>query len=84
MTASSITLHLLYGPNSGYIVVFVVAIFLAIRSCFADVFIDESESPASEEEKREWGWKATKVTRPIMVGAFLIMAAFAVWKMWQP
>ncbi len=76
--------RLLHGPHSGYVFFFSVAIFLAIRSCFVDVFIDESESAPSEIARERHGLKATKITRPIMVTIFLLMAVFAVWKMWQP
>jgi hypothetical protein len=73
--------RLFHGPHSGYLIVFGVAVVLAIRSCFVDVFIDESESPPTEEARERWGLKANKVTRPLMVVAFALIAAFAAWKM---
>ncbi len=84
MSATSIAYRFFQGPHSGYIVVLVPALCLAVRSCFVDVFIDETDSPPSDAAREKWGLKATKVTRPIMVGVFLLIAAFAFWKMWQP
>ena len=72
------------GQRSGYILFVAVALFLAVRSCFVDVFIDESESSPSEYAREKQGLKATKITRPIMVLVFLLIAAFGVWKMYQP
>ena len=76
--------HFFDGRHAGYIVFLVTALFLAVRSCFVDVFIDESDSAPSDEATEARGWKATKVTRSIMVGVFLLMAGFAGWKMYQP
>ena len=76
--------RLFHGPHSGYVVMLAAGLFLAIRSCFVDVFIDESESAPSEVARERQGLKATKVTRPIMVIVFLLIAAFALWKMLQP
>ncbi|MDP9052015.1 MAG: hypothetical protein M3O31_15045 [Acidobacteriota bacterium] len=84
MSTSSIADRLLHGPHSGYIVLLIPAVILAIRSCFVDVFIGETESPPSEDAREKHGWKATKITRPIMVAEFGLMAAFAVWQMLQP
>jgi hypothetical protein len=70
--------------HPGYIVFIAVAVFCAVRACFVDVFIDESESAPSEFAREKRGLKATKITRPIMVIVFLLMAAFGVWKMFQP
>lgn len=70
--------------HPGYIVFVGVAVFLAVRACFVDVFMDESETPPSEYAREKRGLKATKVTRPIMIGVFVLMAAFGVWKMFQP
>jgi hypothetical protein len=67
-----------------YIVFVGVAAFCAVRACFVDVFIDESESAPSEFAREKRGLKATKVTRPIMIGVFVSLAAFGVWKMFQP
>jgi hypothetical protein len=76
--------HLIHGPHFFYAILFAVAIFNAIRSCFADVFFDGTESAPTDEALEKLGWKATKITRPIMVVVFLLIAAFAVWKVWQP
>jgi hypothetical protein len=84
MSISSVVGRLFYGPHRGYIFFFAAAIFNAVRSYFVDVFIDESESAPSEIARERHGLKATNVTRPIMVTIFLLAAAFAVWKMWQP
>lgn len=84
MSVSSVVDHIFHGPDSGYLFIFAIALFLAIRSCFVDVFIDESESAPSEIAREHSGLKATKVTRPIMVIVFLLVAAFAAWKIWQP
>jgi len=70
--------------HPGYIVFVGVAVFCAVRACFVDVFMDESESAPSEYASEKRGLKATKVTRPIMIGVFVLMAAFGVWKMFQP
>jgi hypothetical protein len=70
--------------HPGYIVFIAVAIFCAVRACFVDVFIDESESAPSEFAREKHGLKATKVTSPIMVLVFVLMGAFGVWKMVQP
>ncbi|OJV43327.1 MAG: hypothetical protein BGO25_08245 [Acidobacteriales bacterium 59-55] len=78
MSAPSIVDRLFHGPHSNYLIVLVVAVVLAIRLCFVDIFIDESESPPSEEARERWGLKATKVTRPLMVAAFVLIAAFAI------
>jgi len=75
---------LFHGPHSGYIVVFIAAIILAVRSCVVDVFIDETESPPTEEAREKHGWKATRITPPIMVTAFVLMAVFAGWEMLKP
>ena len=84
MSASSITYHLFHGPHSGYLVTLVGAVVIAIRSITSDVFIDESESGRSERSSAKWGIKATAITRPIMPVIALSIAAFALWKMWQP
>jgi hypothetical protein len=70
--------------HPGYMVFIGVAVFCAVRACFADVFIDESESAPSDYVEEKRGLKATKVTRPIMIGFFVLMAAFGIWKMFQP
>ena len=70
--------------HPGYIVFVGVAVFCTIRAWFVDVFMDESEAAPSEYARGKRGLKATKVTRPIMLGVFLLMAAFGVWKMFQP
>jgi hypothetical protein len=70
--------------HPGYIVFIGVALFCAIRACFVDVFIDESESSPSEFAREKRGWRATRVTRPIMVLVFALMAAVGVWKMLKP
>ena len=83
-TILSILDRLSSGPNSGYFVLLVAGIFCAANACIADYFVDESDSPPmSEADKEQYGLKATKVTRPIMVGIFLLVAGFATWKMWQ-
>ena len=83
-TILSILDRLTNGPNAGYFVMFVAGIFCAVSACFADYFVDESESvPMSEGDKEKYALKATKITRPIMVGLFLSIACFAIWKMWQ-
>jgi hypothetical protein len=84
MTLSSITFHLFHGPHSDYLLFLAVALFLAVRSWFVDNFIDESESAPSDVARESHGLKATKVTRPIMSMVFLLIAGFALWKMWQP
>lgn len=84
MSTSSIEFHLFHGPHSGYLLVLVGALGLAVYSCFVDIFIDESESAPSEEARQRWGIKATKTTRTMMVSLFLLIALFAIWKMWQP
>jgi hypothetical protein len=76
--------RLFHGPHFNYVFVLVPAIILAIRSCLVDVFIDETESPPTEDARERHGLKATKVTRPIMVSAFALIAAVAAWKMFQP
>lgn len=82
--STSIIFHLFRGPNSGYTPVLIVAIILTIRACYYDVFIDESESPPSKIATEKSGLKATKFTRPIMIIIPLLIAAFIVWKLWQP
>jgi len=84
MATSFITSHISKGHDWGWIVMFAFASFSAVRSCFADVFIDESESGVSEEERETHGLKATKTTRPIMVTLFTAIAAFSIWKIWHP
>ena len=84
MSDISIVNRLFHGPHSNYLFIAVIAIALAIQSCFADVFIDESESPPTEDARERWGGKATKVTRPLMVATFVLIAAFIVWKILQP
>jgi hypothetical protein len=76
----SIMLHLFRGPHSDYLVLLIVGIVLAIRATYYESFADESESGPSEE----YGLKATKITRPVMIIVSLSMAVFAIWKMWQP
>jgi hypothetical protein len=76
--------RIFHGQHSGYIPFVAVALFLAVSSCFAEVFIDESESAPSEYAREKWGLKATKITRPIMVVIFLLMASFGIWKIYQP
>ena len=70
--------------HPGYLIFAAIGVFNALRACFVDVFIDESESAPSQSAREQRGLKATKVTRPIMVGVFLLMAAFGIWKMFQP
>jgi hypothetical protein len=70
--------------HPAYIVFLGVAAFCAVRACFVDVFIDESESAPSEFAREKRGLKATKVTRPIMIGIFVLIAVFGVWRMFQP
>lgn len=70
--------------HPGYIVFVGVAVFCAVGACFVDVFIDESESAPSEFVREKRGLKATKVTRPIVVLVFALMAALGVWRMLQP
>jgi hypothetical protein len=82
--SNSIIIHLLYGPHSGFTIILIGAIILTVRAFYYDVFIDESESAPSEEATEKHGIKATKVTRPIMIGIPLLIAAFAIWKLWQP
>jgi hypothetical protein len=84
MSASSLINRLLNGPHTGYWIVLVGALALAVSACFTDIFIDESESAPTEESRQRWGLKATKVTRPLMVLAFVLIALFAVWNMLQP
>lgn len=77
--------RILNGPNSGYAVLVVGGLSLALYACFTDYFVDESESsPMSEEDKERYALKATKVTRPIMIVIFLPVAGFGMWKMFQP
>lgn len=84
MPTSSLISRLFNEANSGYFFLFAVGVFGAVRSCFVDVFSDESDTPLPEAERERYGLKATKVTRPLMVIAFLLIAGFAVWKMLQP
>ncbi len=79
-----IAYHLFYGPHHGYTLILVGAIILAIRASYYDVYIDESESPPSQIATEKRGIKATKFTRPIAIGVPLLIAAFAIWKLWQP
>lgn len=81
---SSLVASLWHIAHPGYIVFIGVAMFCAIWACFVDIFIDESESSPSEFAREKRGWKATKVTRPIMVLVFVLMAAVGVWKMLEP
>ena len=77
--------RMLFGPNSGFLVIAAIAFYLAISSLSADVFLDESESaPLSDEERQLHGLKATKVTRPLVFGGFLMMAIFCLWKASRP
>ena len=72
------------GHNSGYWVLLAFGLYMAIYACFADYFIDESDSsPMSEEDKQRYALKATKVTRPIVIVVALSIAGFGVWKMFQ-
>jgi hypothetical protein len=80
----SIIFHLFHGPHSGYTAILIVGILLSIQASFVDVFIDESESSYSDEDREKRGWKATKFNRPFFVGIPLLIAVFAVWKLWQP
>lgn len=80
----NIAFHFFHGPHSGYTALLVVAILLFVRASFDDVFIDESESVPSEIANEKHGLKATRITRPIMMAIPLFIAAFAVWKLWQP
>ncbi len=70
--------------HPGYFMFVAIGVFNAVRACFVDVFIDESESAPSEYAREKRGLKATKVTRPIMIGVFVLISAFGVWKMFQP
>jgi hypothetical protein len=79
-----IIFHLFYGPHRGYTLLLAGAIILAIRACYYDVFIDESESAPSEIATEKRGLKATKYNRPIMIGIPSLIAAFCLWKLWQP
>lgn len=69
--------------HPGYVPFVAFALFLAVRSCFVDVFVDESESAPSEEAEKH-GMKATKLTRSLMIVIFLGMAAIGIWKTIQP
>ena len=80
----SLMFRLFHGPHASYFDLLVVAILLAIGACLSDVFIDESESSYSDDDRERHGWKATKYNRPFFVGIFLLLAAFAIWKLWQP
>jgi hypothetical protein len=62
----------------------IAAIIMAVQSCYYDVFINESEASPSEEATERHGIKATKVTRSIMIAISFFIAAFAIWKLWQP
>jgi hypothetical protein len=54
-----------------------LGLYLAVDACYADYFVDESDSaPMSEEDKERYALKATKVTRPIMIAIYLCIAGF--------
>ncbi len=76
--------RLLHSPHSGYWIMVLVSLYLAISVCFTDVLIDESDTAPSEEAREKLGIKMTKVTRPIAIILFLLIGVFAVWKMLQP
>lgn len=82
--SNSIIFKLWYGPHSGYTSMLIAAIIMAVQSCYYDVFINESEASPSEEATERHGIKATKVTRSIMIAISFFIAAFAIWKLWQP
>ena len=81
MSAALMSGNILNGSRVAYIGALVFVLLLALRACFADIFIDESESAYLEEDRLKRGLKATKVTRPIVVGLFLLIAAVICWRM---
>ncbi len=50
----------------------------------ADVFLDGSSTPMTEEHIEKLGMKATPLTRSIVFALALLMTVFAVWKMFKP
>jgi hypothetical protein len=81
MSAILVTGTWLSGLRGAYIGALVFVLLLAGRACFVNIFIDESEPSYSDEDRLKRGWKATRVTRPIVVGVFLLIAAFIFWRM---
>jgi Na+-transporting methylmalonyl-CoA/oxaloacetate decarboxylase gamma subunit len=69
--------------NPRFAVFFVLALLLALMSCFSDVLRDESDSAPSEEARKNLAMKPTLLNRAIAVLVFLGFAAFSLWKMYE-
>lgn len=67
----------------GFIVLLIPGIWGMFYAFVADVFIDESETPMTEEHIDKVGIKATPLTRSIVFILALLMTGFALWKMFD-
>ena len=77
----SITHKLFSGPNSGYWVLVMGAVIIAVRATYYDIFIDETDLGHSEIADEKHGVKATWQSRLVLLCVCAGICTFAFWKM---
>ncbi len=73
--------HPLSRTHMGDVAILLGAVTIAVRACYYELFIDESDSPPSEIANEERGIIPTLITRALMISIMLAVAGFAIWKL---
>ncbi|MGO9336196.1 MAG: hypothetical protein ACLPY1_01685 [Terracidiphilus sp.] len=80
----SLAFHDFRVRDWGYLVLLIPGVWGMFYAFTADVFLDGSSTPMTEEHIEKLGMKATPLTRSIVFALALLMTVFAVWKMFKP